>query len=54
MAMGLRKKRGRPEGLWTATASLQVGANHPFCQRLSQILDKKKFDEYVEIIGEDF
>src|SRR5712672_3969683 len=54
MAMGRRKKRVRQEGLWTATAALPVGAGHPFYQRLNQILDEKKFDEYVEGICERF
>jgi hypothetical protein len=34
--------------LWTLTAALPVSASHPFYQRLNQILDEKKFDEYVE------
>ena len=54
MAMGRRRKRVRQEGLWTPTASLPVSASHPFYQRLNQILDEKKFDEYVETICEDF
>ena len=54
MAMGRRKKRVRQEGLWTPTAALPVCASHPFYQRLNQILDEKKFDEYVETICEDF
>src|SRR5712671_5187880 len=54
MAMGRRKKRVRQEGLWTPTAALPVGAGHPFYQRLNQILDEKKFDEYVETICEGF
>ena len=54
MAMGRRKKRVRQEGLWTPTAALPVSASHPFYQRLNQILDEKKFDEYVETICEDF
>lgn len=33
---------------------LPVGASHPFYQRLNQILDEKKFDEYVETICEQF
>ena len=47
MAMGRRKKRIRQEGLWIPTAVLPVGASHPFYQRLNQILDEQKFDEYV-------
>src|SRR5271163_4364132 len=54
MAMGRRKKRARQERLWMPTAALPVGASHPFYQRLNQILDEKKFDEYVETICEDF
>jgi transposase len=54
MAMGRRKKRVRQEGLWTPTAALPVSASHPFYQRLNEILDEKKFDEYVETICADF
>jgi transposase len=54
MAMGRRRKRVRQEELWTPTAALPIGASHPFYQRLNQILDEKKFDEYVETIGERF
>src|ERR1700749_3034265 len=54
MAMGRRRKRVRQEGLWTPTAALPVSASHPFYQRLNEILDEKKFDEYVETICEDF
>lgn len=52
--MGLRTKRVRQENLWTPTAALPVAASHPFYQRLNQILDEKKFDEYVERICERF
>ena len=44
----------RQEGLWTPTAALPVSASHPFYQRLNQILDEKKFDEYVEALCADF
>jgi transposase len=54
MAMGRRKKRVRQERLWTPTAALPVGSSHPFYQRLNQILDEERFDEYVETICEDF
>ncbi|MGD1095592.1 MAG: transposase [Bryobacteraceae bacterium] len=52
--MGRRRKRVRQEGLWTPTAALPVSASHPFYQRLNQILDEKRFDEYVEEICKDF
>jgi transposase len=54
MAMGRRRKRARQEGLWTPTAALPVSASHPFYQRLNQILDEKKFDEYVEDLCQRF
>src|ERR1700688_8942 len=54
MAMGRRKRRVRQEGLWIPAPVLPVGASHPFYQRLNQILDEKKFDEYVEGICEPF
>jgi transposase len=54
MAMGRPKKRVQQERLWTPTAASPVGASHPFYQRLSQILDEKKGDEYVETLREDF
>jgi hypothetical protein len=54
MAMGRRKKRVRQERLWTPIAALPVSASHPSYQRLNQILDEKKFDEYVDVICEDF
>lgn len=54
MAMGRRKRRVRQEGLWTPTAALPVSASHPFYERLNQILDEKKFDEFVEAICADF
>ncbi len=54
MAMGRRKKRIRQEGLWTPTAALPVSASHPFYQRLNELLDEKKFDEYVEGLCEQF
>src|ERR1700745_434547 len=54
MAMGRRKKRVRQEGLWTPTAALPVSASHAFYQRSNQILEEKKFDEYVEGIFVNF
>ena len=54
MAMGRRSKRIRQEELWTPTAALPVGASHPFYQRLNQILDEKKFDEYAEGLCQRF
>ena len=53
--MGRRgRNRTRQEGLWTPTAALPMSGSHPFYQRLNQILEEKKFDEYVEALCEDF
>src|SRR5690242_3889785 len=54
MAMGRRRKRIRQEQLWTPTAALPVSASHPFYQKLNQILDEKRFDEFVEALCADF
>ena len=54
MAMGRRKKRIRQEQLWTPTAALPVSASHPFYQKLNQILDERRFDEFVEALCERF
>ena len=54
MAMGRRRKQVRQEGLRTPTAALPLGASHPFYHRLNQILDEKKFDEYVEDLRQRF
>lgn len=48
MAMGRRRKRVRQEQLWTPTAELPVSAGHPFYERLNQLLDEKRFDDFVE------
>jgi hypothetical protein len=44
----------RQERLWTPTATLTVGASDPFYQRMNQILDEQKFDEYVENLCQRF
>jgi len=52
--MGRRRARIRQHGLWTATASLPVSVSHPFYERLNQVLDNSKFDEFVEAACERF
>lgn len=54
MAMGRRRKLVRQEEFWTPTAALPRAASHPFYQRLSRVLDEKKFDEFVESLCERF
>ena len=48
MAMGTRKDQEQQEELWVAQATLAKGASHPFYQRLNQLLEESRFDEFVE------
>jgi transposase len=48
MAMGTRQDQERQEEMWVAQASLAKGASHPFYQRLNQLLEESRFDEFVE------
>jgi transposase len=48
MAMGTRKHRQRQEQLWVTHAELATGPGHPFYTRLNELLDREKFDEFVE------
>ena len=48
MAMGRRKDRARTTGLWIATNELPKTGGHPFYQRLNQVLDEHRFDDFVE------
>jgi transposase len=46
--MGTRKDQEQQEELWIPQASLAKGASHPFYQRLNQLLEESRFDEFVE------
>src|ERR1700752_1163785 len=48
MAMGTRKQREKQEDLWIAHAELASGPGHPFYQRLNELLEAERFDEFVE------
>jgi len=48
MAMGTREGRRRQEGFWLTHDELGTAPGHPFYQRLNQLLDREKFDEYAE------
>jgi transposase len=48
MAMGTRKDRQRQEDLWITHAELATAPGHPFYQRLNELLDQEKFDEFAE------
>jgi transposase len=48
MAMGTRKQREKQEGLWIAHTELASAPGHPFYQRLNELLEAERFDEFVE------
>ena len=52
--MGTRRKRERQQDLWIATSDVVQTPGNAFYDRLNQILDEKKFDEYAEGICEQF
>jgi transposase len=48
MAMGIRSDRTKQEGMWIAQAELAAAPGHPFYERLNEVLDEGRFDEFVE------
>ena len=46
--MGTRKDQEQQEDLWVPHGALPQGASHPFYQRLNQLLEESRFDEFVE------
>src|ERR1700751_2563851 len=48
MAMGTRKQREKQEDLWIAHAGLGSAPWDPFYQRLNELLEAERFDEFVE------
>lgn len=48
MSMGTRHHRQRQEDLWITHHELAQAPSHPFYQRLNELLDSEKFDEFVE------
>src|SRR3974377_2356642 len=48
MAMGTRKQREKQEGLWIAHTELATPPGHPFYQKLNELLEAERFDEFVE------
>jgi transposase len=48
MAMGKRSDLEKQEGIWIAHTELAVAPGHPFYERLNELLDKARFDEFVE------
>src|ERR1019366_529094 len=48
MAMGTRKQREKQEDIWIAHTGLAAAPEHPFYQRLNELLGAGRFDEFVE------
>ena len=48
MGMGTRKSQEEQEEIWIANVELARSPGHPFYQRLNELLDEEKFDEFVE------
>jgi transposase len=48
MAMGTREGRRRQEGFWLTHDELATAPGHPFYQRVSQLFDQEKFDQFAE------
>jgi transposase len=48
MAMGTRKQREQQEDLWIAHGELATAPGHPFYEKLNQLLEAERFDEFVE------
>jgi transposase len=48
MSMGTRKSRQRQEQLWVMHTELAAAPGHPFYQRVNDLLDREKFDEFSE------
>lgn len=46
--MGTRQSQGKQEEIWIANAELARSPGHPFYQRLNELLDGEKFDEFAE------
>jgi len=46
--MGTRKGREKQEDLWIAHTELATAPGHPFYQRLNELLEAERFDEFVE------
>ena len=46
--MGTRKRREKQEDLWVAHTELASAPGHPFYQRLNELLEAERFDEFVE------
>lgn len=48
--MALGKRRAKQASFWVEASQLQARGRHPFYSRLNEILERAKFDSYVERI----
>jgi len=48
MAMSKRSGGEKQEDIWIAHTELAVAPGHPFYQRLNELLEGARFDEFVE------
>jgi transposase len=48
MAMGTRRQRQRQEQLWITHTELATAPGHPFYQRVNELLEAERFDEFAE------
>jgi transposase len=48
MGMGTRQGQGKQEEIWIANTDVARSPGHPFYQRLNELLDSERFDEFVE------
>src|SRR5260370_42028610 len=46
MAMGTRRQREKQEGLWIAQHEMASAPGHPFYQKLNELLEAERFDEF--------
>jgi hypothetical protein len=54
MAMGTRKQQEGHEDIWIAHTELASAPTHPFYQRLNELLEAERFDEFVESDAQKF
>jgi hypothetical protein len=48
MGMGTQQSQGKQEEIWIANTELARSPGHPFYQRLNELLDREKFDLFLE------
>src|SRR5271169_1777499 len=48
MGMGTRQGQEKQEDIWIASGDVARSPGHPFYQRLNELLDEDKFDQFVE------